>query len=89
MSKTNGLLLAGVALVQPYEAGHMSSFSVAQNRPRSPGRRDGFMSRGGDDHAPFARYRHNGPNFRGGDDHAPFARFRHGMFIPRDGEIPS
>ena len=44
---------------------------------------------GGDNHAPFARFRHDGPNFRGGDDHAPFARFRHGTFIPKDGEIPS
>jgi len=36
MSKTDGLSGAGVAIVQPYEAGHMSSFSASPNRSGAP-----------------------------------------------------
>jgi len=36
MPKTDGLPGAGVAIVQPYEAGHMSSFSASPNRSGAP-----------------------------------------------------
>jgi len=36
MPITNGFFVVGVALVQPYEAGHMSSFSASPNRSGAP-----------------------------------------------------
>jgi len=36
MSKTDGLPGAGVAIVQPYEVGHMSLFSASPNRSGAP-----------------------------------------------------
>jgi len=47
MSKTDGLSGAGVAIGQPYEAGHMSSFSASPNRSGAPEPATTGLSSGG------------------------------------------